>query len=541
MLTYLVASTLRLKTEEKQQLLETGRRRAAAAGDGGDPEPRARGVRARLEDPVAGRVRDGEDAARVLPAPADEGDPGRARRERPRAGRARGAADADRRGEPARGGAEGGEPRAVTPREAARRRRPSTASSAPTSTGSSPSRGTQTTADNLDLEQARKVLDADHYDLEKIKERILESLAVGKLKGDVSGQILCFVGPPGVGKTSLGHSIATALGRKFVRISVGGVRDESELRGHRRTYIGAMPGTIIRALRDAESRNPVFMIDEIDKMGADWRGDPASAMLEILDPAAEHDLPRPLPRPAVRPLEGPVRLHGQPARDDPGAADRPDGRDPAHGLHRGREAPDRQALSRAEAARGARARPGEDHGRRSGAADDHPRVHARGGRPQPRAADRRPLPQGGAQGRRRLQPQAEGRREARPRVARATPLRRRGPQADLRPGCRDRPRRHGRRRRRPLHRGHRVRRHRPADRHRPARRGDAGVGARRALVGAQPRRAPRDRPRLVLGPRRPRPRPGRSGAEGRARRRGSRSRPRSSRSRAASRCRATSR
>jgi ATP-dependent Lon protease len=143
----------------------------------------------------------------------------------------------------------------------------------------------ETTEDKLDLAQAREVLDADHYDLEKIKERILESLAVGKLKGDVSGQILCFVGPPGVGKTSLGHSIATALGRKFVRISVGGVRDESELRGHRRTYIGAMPGTVIRALRDAESRNPVFMIDEIDKMGADWRGDPASAMLEILDPA----------------------------------------------------------------------------------------------------------------------------------------------------------------------------------------------------------------------------------------------------------------
>jgi ATP-dependent Lon protease len=140
------------------------------------------------------------------------------------------------------------------------------------------------TLDNLDLEAARKVLDTDHYDLDKIKDRILESLAVAKLKGDVSGQILCFVGPPGVGKTSLGQSIAKALGRKFVRISVGGVRDESELRGHRRTYIGAMPGIVIRALRDAESRNPVFMIDEIDKMGADWRGDPASAMLEILDP-----------------------------------------------------------------------------------------------------------------------------------------------------------------------------------------------------------------------------------------------------------------
>ena len=138
--------------------------------------------------------------------------------------------------------------------------------------------------DNLDLGHAREVLDADHYDIERVKDRILEFLAVRKLKPDARGSILCFVGPPGVGKTSLGHSIARALGRKFERISAGGVRDEAEIRGHRRTYIGAMPGTIIRALRDAGSANPLFMIDEIDKMGADYRGDPASAMLEVLDP-----------------------------------------------------------------------------------------------------------------------------------------------------------------------------------------------------------------------------------------------------------------
>ncbi len=140
------------------------------------------------------------------------------------------------------------------------------------------------TEDNLDLAHARDVLDEDHYDIEQVKDRILEFLAVRSLKPDARGSILLFVGPPGVGKTSLGRSIARALGRKFERISVGGVRDEAEIRGHRRTYIGAMPGTIIRAMRDAGAKNPLLMIDEIDKMGADFRGDPSSAMLEVLDP-----------------------------------------------------------------------------------------------------------------------------------------------------------------------------------------------------------------------------------------------------------------
>ena len=249
-----------------------------------------------------------------------------------------------------------------------------------------------------DIDFAERTLNEDHYGLEKIKERILEFLAVRQLVKNPKGSILCLVGPPGVGKTSLGMSIAKATGRKFVRMSLGGVRDEAEIRGHRRTYIGALPGQIIQMMKKAGTRNPVFMLDEVDKMSNDFRGDPSSALLEVLDPEQNNHVRRSLPGCGVRPVAGLFYCDGERAAHHSGPLQ---DRMEVLRLH-GYTEPEKLEIARQYLVKkqleqaGLTSRQHPVRGRC--AARHHPLLHARGWRAQPGARDRQRVPQGGALG-----------------------------------------------------------------------------------------------------------------------------------------------
>ena len=375
----------------------------------------------------------------------------------------------------------------------------------------------------IDIAEARRILDEDHFGLDKIKRRILEHLAVRKLNPSGKSPILCFVGPPGVGKTSLGQSIAKATGRKFARVSLGGVHDEAEIRGHRRTYIGALPGNIIQSLRKAGTRNPVMMLDEIDKLGAGgFHGDPASALLEVLDPeqnstfrdnylAVPYDLSKVM-----------FVAHRERARHDPRAAARPHGGDRAARLHRRGEAADRASrylVPRQLAATGITGEQCEirddalmaiivDYTREAGVRNLEREIGSVCRHVAVRIAE-------GTIARLNVdcrRPARDPRRQA---------LRGRGRDAHRHPRRRHRAGVDAGRRRHPLHRGGANARQRPAHPHRPARRRDEGKRAGGAVAGQGARcfaRHPDREPRQPRQGRHPRPRPGRRDAEGRAER-----------------------